>query len=127
MESRQELEFGDFKIADGVLELIAGIAVMEVEGISCLSGSAIENIADLLGKKSLTKGINVDVEDKELAIDIHLTVDYGQPLQEIAQKAQENVKNILEAMTGIDVKSVNIFVDNINFPLPAKEEDKTTN
>lgn len=127
MESRQELEFGDFKIADGVLELIAGIAVMEVEGISCLSGSAIENIADLLGKKSLTKGINVEVEDKELAIDIHLTVDYGQPLQEIAQKAQENVKNILEAMTGIDVKSVNIFIDNINFPLPAKEEDKTTN
>ncbi len=126
MESRQELEFGDFKIADGVLELIAGIAVMEVEGISCLSGSAIENIADLLGKKSLTKGINVDVEDKELAIDIHLTVDYGQPLQEIAQKAQENVKNILEAMTGIDVKSVNIFIDNIKFPLPAKEEDKTT-
>ncbi len=127
MESRKELEFGDFKIADGVLELIAGIAVMEVEGISCLSGSAIENIADLLGKKSLTKGINVDVEDKELAIDIHLTVDYGQPLQEIAQKAQENVKNILEAMTGIDVKSVNIFIDNINFPLPAKEEDKTIN
>lgn len=124
MESKQELEFGDFKIADGVLELIAGIAVMEVEGISCLRGSAIENIADLLGKKSLTKGINVDVEDKELAIDIHLTVDYGQPLQEIAQKAQENVKNILEAMTGIDVKSVNIFIDNINFPLPAKEEDK---
>jgi len=127
MESRQELEFGDFKIADGVLELIAGIAVMEVEGISSLRGSAIENIADLLGKKSLTKGINVDVEDKELSIDIHLTVDHGQPLQEIAQKAQENVKNILEAMTGIDVKSVNIFIDNINFPLPAKEEDKQRN
>ncbi len=122
MGSRQEFEFGNFKIADGVLELIAGIAVIEVEGVSGLSGSAIENITDFLGKKSLTKGIKADVEDKELSIDIHLTADYGLALHDIARKAQENVKNILEAMTGINVKSVNVFIDNINFPLPAKEK-----
>lgn len=122
METSQEFEFGDFKIASGVLELIAGIAVMEVEGVSGLSGSRIENITDFLGKKSLTKGIKVDVKDKEILVDIHLTVDYGLALQDIAGKAQENVKNILEAMTGLSVKCVNIYIDNINFPLPLKEE-----
>lgn len=121
MESKQELEFGDFKIADGVLELITGIAVMEIEGVSGLSGSTIENITDFLGKKSLTKGIRVNTEDMQLSVDIHLAVDYGGALQEIAQKAQENVKNILEAMTGIEVKCVNIFIDSINFPLPSEE------
>ena len=121
MESKQELEFGDFKIADGVLELITGIAVMEIEGVSGLSGSTIENITDFLGKKSLTKGIRVNAEDMQLSVDIHLAVDYGGGLQEIAQKAQENVKNILEAMTGIDVKCVNIFIDGINFPIPGQE------
>jgi uncharacterized alkaline shock family protein YloU len=123
MESKQELEFGEFKIADGVLELIAGVAVMEIEGISSLSGSTMQNIADFLGKKSLTKGIKVGIEDGVLSIDIHVTVDYGQPLQEVAFKAQENVKNILEAMTGINVKSVSIHIDNINFPLPPQEDE----
>ena len=122
MESSQEFEFGDFKIANGVLELIAGIAVMEIEGIMSLSGSRIENITDFLGKRSLTKGIKVDVKDKQLSVDVHLTVDYGLALQDIARKAQENVKNVLEAMTGLSVKSVNVFIDNINFPLPSKEE-----
>jgi uncharacterized alkaline shock family protein YloU len=124
MESSHEFEFGDFKIASGVLELIAGIAVMEVEGVSSLTGSRIESITDFLGKKSLTKGIKVDVKDKELAVDIHLTVDYGLALQDIGRKAQENVKNILEAMTGLSVKCVNIFIDNINFPLSSKEESQ---
>ena len=123
MESKQELKFGDFKIADGVLELIAGVAVTEIEGISNLSGSTMENIADFLGKKSLTKGIKVDIEDGSLAIGIHITVNYGQPLQELALKAQENVKNILEAMTGMSVKAVNIYIDNINFPLPVQEDE----
>ncbi len=122
MESKQELEFGDFKIAEGVLELIAGVAVMEIDGISGLSGSTMENIADFLGKKTLTKGIKVGIEDGALSIDIHLTVSYGKPLQELAFKAQESVKNILEAMTGIDVRTVNIHVDNISFPLPAHQD-----
>lgn len=124
MESSQEFEFGDFKIADGVLELIAGIAVMEVEGISGLSGSTIENIAGFLGKKSLAKGIKVDASDRELCIEIHLTVNYGSALQDIARKAQENVKHIMEAMTGLEVKCVDIFIDYINFPASAKEESE---
>jgi len=124
MESSQEFELGDFKIADGVLELIAGMAVMEVEGVSDLSGSTIENIADFLGKKSQRKGIKVEVEDQAMSIDIHVTVDYGMAIHEIACKIQENVKNILQAMTGLKVECVNIYIDNINFPDVVKKEKK---
>ena len=114
-KEEQELDLKDFKISRNALELIVGLATTEIEGVAGLSGTAIENIKDWLSKRQLAKGIKVSVEDDVFLVFLHVVLDYGFVISDVARKIQANVKNTLEMMTGIEVKSVDIFVDNISF------------
>ncbi len=58
-------------------------------------------------------------KDKGIDIDMHLTVNYGVSIPEIAWNVQENVKKALENVKGIKILHINIHVDGIKF----KEKD----
>ncbi len=111
----QEVSLEGFKISKNALESIVGLATVEIEGVAGLSGTIIENIKDRLSKRQLTKGVNVSVEDGVFLVLLHVVLDYGYVIGDVAKKIQANVKGTLEAMMDIEVKSVDIFVDNINF------------
>ncbi|MDO8886518.1 Asp23/Gls24 family envelope stress response protein [Candidatus Oleimmundimicrobium sp.] len=111
----QELELNNFKISKSVLELIAGLETIEVEGVAGLSGTVVEGIKDWFTKKQQSKGVKVLIEDDVLSIILHVTLDYGYVISEVARKIQTNVKDTLETMMGIKVKNVDVFIDNINF------------
>ncbi len=118
---------GNVKISDEVIGVIAGIAAMEVEGVVGLSGGIAGGIAQLLGKKSLSKGIKVQAGEKETSIDIHLVVGYGVRIPDIAQEVQEKVKIGVESMTGLRVVEVNVHIQGVSFHDEIKEEDMTKN
>lgn len=118
---------GSVKISDEVIGVIAGIAAMEVEGVVGLSGGIAGGIAQLLGKKSLSKGIKVQTGEKETGIDIHLIVGYGVRIPDIAQEVQEKVKTGVESMTGLKVVEVNVHIQGVSFQDEIKEEDMTKN
>ena len=46
-------------------------------------------------------------------IEIGIAVSYGVNIPEIVKQVQENVKKTVEAITGLNVKSVNVIVQNI--------------
>ena len=52
---------GEVKIADEVVAIIAGLAAMEVEGVSSMAGNATRELIAKLGMKSLSKGVKGDV------------------------------------------------------------------
>ncbi|RKD27877.1 Uncharacterized conserved protein YloU, alkaline shock protein (Asp23) family [Caminicella sporogenes DSM 14501] len=114
------LNYGQVKISDEVVGTIAGLAAAEVEGIYSMSGGLAGNISDLLGRKSLSKGVKVEVGEEEAAIDLYVIVDYGVKIPDVAWKVQEKVKNAIETMTGLRVVEVNIHVQGVN--VPKKEE-----
>ena len=56
----------EIKIADDVVSVIAGKAVSEISGVAGMAGGFAGGISEVLsGKKNLSKGIKVDVEEKE--------------------------------------------------------------
>lgn len=63
-------EYGKVTFADEVVAIIAGLAATEVKGVAAMSGSMAGGIAEKLGRKSLTKGVKVEVGEKEAAIDL---------------------------------------------------------
>ena len=67
----------------------------------------------LTGKKNNTKGVKVTVDNENTVLDVALTVEYGVNIPDIVTKVQENVKKSVEAMTGLNVSSVNVFVQHI--------------
>ena len=118
----KEVELGIVKISDEVVEVIAGLAASEIDGIEGMSTTLVGGITQILsGKKNLSKGIKVTVDDDKATIDIHVVVKYGIKIPEVASKVQENVIKFVESMTGLKVSAVNVFIQNVVLP---KEEDK---
>lgn len=121
---------GKVNISDEVVATIAGIAATEIPGVAGMYGTAIGDIAEKLGaKKSPGKGVKVSVDETGAVIDVYIVVEFGKRIPELAWEVQENVKNSVETMTGIDVKAVNVRIEGVSFPkaekkAPAKKESQ---
>lgn len=111
------------RIADDVVGVIAGIAASEVEGVAGMSGGIVGDLSEMLGKKNLSKGVKVQVGEKECAIELFLVVEYGVRIPDVATQVQENVKRAVESMTGLDVVEVNIHVQGVSFQSDQREEE----
>ena len=70
VEQETDMEMGIVKISDEVVEVIAGLAASEVDGIEGMSTTLVGGITQILsGKKNLSKGIKVNVEENSATID----------------------------------------------------------
>jgi|LGVE01.1.fsa_nt_gb uncharacterized alkaline shock family protein YloU len=107
-------EFGHVNISDDVIGIITNIAAGEIEGVQ-LAGTLAGDIAEILGRKNMTKGVRVDItEDDEVQVDLNIVVDFGIVIPEKAWEVQESVKAAIENMTDLKVTSINVNVQGIN-------------
>ena len=109
-----ENALGTICIENEVIARIAGMTAMECYGIV---GMAAKNVKDgffqLLKVESLTKGIQVTVEDNRLFIDFHVIVEYGTNISAIADNMIRTVKYKLEQTLEVEVVKINIFVEGV--------------
>ncbi|MBR4384807.1 MAG: Asp23/Gls24 family envelope stress response protein [Selenomonadaceae bacterium] len=118
---KNESGLGAIKIADEVVSIIAGLAATEIEGIAGMSGGVVGGIAEMLGRKNFSKGVKVEVGEREAAVDLYIIVKYGARIPDVALSAQENIKKAIETMTGLSVVEVNVHVQGVHFP---EDEEK---
>jgi uncharacterized alkaline shock family protein YloU len=112
------------KISDDVVSIIAGKAVSEVEGVSSMAGGFAGGITEVLsGKKNFSKGIKVEVGEKETKIDVNIIVEYGTRIPDIAFEIQNRVKKAVENMTGLKVLEVNVHVQGVHTPDDDEKEN----
>ena len=116
---------GAVRIADEVVSIIAGLAATEVDGIAGMSGGIAGGIAEILGRKNFSKGVRVEVGEKETAVDLYIIVKYGVRIPDVALAVQESVKSAIETMTGLAVVEVNVHVQGVGFPETEVEVDET--
>lgn len=112
---------GSVKISEEVVAIIAGLAASEVKGVAGMSGGIVGGIAEFVGKKNPSKGIKVEVGEKEAAVDVYVIVEFGSRIPEVAHEIQHNVKKAIESMTGLNVIEINVHVQGVTFPNDAKE------
>lgn len=111
------------KIANEAVATYAGIAVSEVQGVYGMSGGFAGLTEALSGKKNLTKGIKVDVSEKNAKIDVSIIVEYGARIPDVAYEIQTRVKKAVENMTGLKVLEVNVHVQGVH-AITEKEKEK---
>jgi uncharacterized alkaline shock family protein YloU len=121
LEETGRTSLGAIRIANEVVAVIAGLAATEIDGLAGMSGGIAGGFAEMLGRKNLSKGVRVEVGEKETAVDIFVIVEYGAKIPDVASRVQENVKHAIESMTGLKVLEVNVHVQGVSFP-EAKEE-----
>ena len=108
-------ELGNIHISEEVLAAIAAAATLEVEGVHALSANLGSDLAELLGKKHLTKGIQITMEEDRVKVDLSILMAYGHIIPEVGKAVQEGVKNAIESMTGLEVEEVCVSVTGISF------------
>ncbi|MGL5149959.1 MAG: Asp23/Gls24 family envelope stress response protein [Clostridium sp.] len=112
---------GIVKISDEVVSVIAGIAAEEIPGVVEFHQGVSNNLSQILkGKKSSGKAVKVTLEEERAVIELAISVEYGVKIMDVVIQVQENVKKTVEAMTGLVVSGVDVYVQNIF--LPKKEE-----
>jgi len=109
-ELQDDANNGTVRIADDVVGMIAGIAATEVEGVSAMGGNITNELMNLVGVKSLTKGVKVEVTGRKVTVDLAITMDYGYSIPSTCQMVQNRVKTTIESMTGLEVTDVNIRI-----------------
>ncbi len=114
-------EMGNIHISEDVMAVIAAAAALEVEGVGSLAANLGSDIAELLGKKNLAKGVRVSSnEDGSLTVDVGILVKYGYTIPEVAAKVQDAVFSSLENTSGLTPACVNVNVSGITFDRDAK-------
>lgn len=104
---------GEVVIADEVVAVIAGLAAMEVDGVASMAGDATKELISKIGRKTLSKGVKVDILEGVVTIAITLNLKYGFNIMAVSAKVQEKVKAAVENMTGLTVADVNVRVAGI--------------
>lgn len=86
-----------------------------------ISDSAIASIVDYVATSDMaitrTTQINIrnsQEKEKGISISLDVTIKYGNSLWDVVHKAQRRIKEIVEHMTGMTVKEVNIEVKRLS-------------
>ncbi len=111
--ANKEAQIGNISIADGVVASIAGIAALEVDGVSKLTGNISRELVSKLGKKNLANGVKVEIIDGVVSADISVEINYGSAIKKVSEEIQSKVKQAIETMTGLNVSVVNVVVSGI--------------
>lgn len=114
------------QVANDVIGTIAALAASDAQGVVGMAGGFVGDIVEMLGKKSLSKGVKVDVREKTIYLDLYLVVRYGSRIPDVATAVQENVKDRVEHMTGLIVGEINIHVQGVSFQQGLRDDDHGT-
>lgn len=95
-----------------VLEKMAEIAAMEVDGVAGLSKRTIDLKGMVKSKKPL-KGVKVENNNGAIEISVYVCVKENTKVREIAENVQHNIKDKIQTMTGNAVTKVNVTVADI--------------
>lgn len=104
------------RISAEVIAVIASIISSDIPGIADLSGGVVGGIAERLGRRDMTRGIKVDVNEDRITIDLNVIVEYGKSIVESTDKLKKEIRTNVEKTTGLTVEAININVQGINVP-----------
>ncbi|WP_051733219.1 Asp23/Gls24 family envelope stress response protein [Kitasatospora phosalacinea] len=128
--SRPDAGQGKTTVADGVVAKIAGRAAREVAGVHTLGGGmsrALGAVRDRVpggGGGDVTRGVKVEVGERQAALDLEVVAEYGVPIPEVAKDVRASVVEAVERLVGLEVVEVNIAVKDVHLPGEDDEEDE---
>lgn len=105
---------GVVQIADDVVAMIAGLAAMEVDGVSGMAGHTGREFMKKGNIKNLAKNVRVEIEERVVSVEMSVHLKYGYNIPDTSKKIQEKVKSAIETMTGLTVSDVNVRIAGVD-------------
>ena len=116
----QKLENGTLQISEDVVASVAAAAVLE--GVCGLSSSISTDIAEMLGMKTMARGVRLTpMKDGAVKIECDVVAKFGQSVFSLAKTVQDAVKSSVESVAGLSVAQVNVNICGIAMPKELKK------
>ena len=97
---------GRITIANAAIEHIVGETVRECYGVVAMAGPKWL-------PERVRKGIEIGRDDDDVTIDLHVVVEYGLNLAEVASTIRNRVSYEVGRLTGLPVSAVEVHIDDV--------------
>lgn len=104
-----------------VIESIAGMAALEVNGVSSMAAKRVD-IKNALAGKSVFKPVSAEVKNGAVVIDLYICIAKQVNAKKVAEEVQVAVKDRVQSMTGNAVTKINVYVAAVD--LTEKEDEE---
>ena len=106
---------GSINISEEVISSLVREAVSQIEGVAGLSNTSGAELVELIGIKTLSKGVKVQFDEGRIIVDAIITVSYGYNIVDVAKSVQDEVMSVVLSATGMDKAEVNVHVSGVAF------------
>ena len=106
----QASDLGRITIAPEAIAQIVGHTAAECYGVVGMAGKGLKR---RLTRDKLTQGIDVSSTAEGLRIDLHVVIEYGLNLAEVAATVRSRVGYELERLTGLRVAAVEVHIEDV--------------
>lgn len=114
MNATMNTKLGDVIVENEVIAKYAGSAAVECFGVVGMAAVNVKDgFAKLLRRESLSRGVNVSVNDNKITVDFHIIVSYGVSISAVADNLVSNVRYKIEEFSGLPVEKINIYVEGV--------------
>ncbi len=112
--SSMDTHMGNISIDQEVVAQYAGTVAMECFGVVGMASMSVKDgLVKLLKMDSMTRGIQVLLNNNKLTLNFHIIVSYGVSILAVADNLIDSVKYKVEEFTGIEIEKINIFVEGV--------------
>jgi uncharacterized alkaline shock family protein YloU len=95
--------------SEAIAQIVAETAA-ECYGVVEMKGSLRGRLAHARGRP---RGIEIGRDNGEVTVDLHVVVEYGLNLAEVASSISNRVAYEVERLTGLSVRAVEVHVDDV--------------
>jgi uncharacterized alkaline shock family protein YloU len=107
-------ERGSINICQNVVAVIAASAAVDVDGVHGLYQSAGRELTTVSGKKGISKGVRIQIDGDDVAVDVNFIAEMGYSVSEVGAAVQKAVKAAIEEAVGAKVREVNIHICGVS-------------
>lgn len=114
MQLKADGSLGTVSVSNSVIAEIAGAVAGKCYGVvGMASRSKKDGIVNLLKPDTMTKGINVTVQEDGIIVEMHIIVEYGININTTCKSIVNRVRYTLENSVGLKVNRVNVCVEGV--------------
>jgi len=104
---------GEIKVSAEVLEVIVGIAALEIDGVYGMRTDLSSDIRTMFGRSEHSKGVSLNASEYGATVDVYCYFNYGVNVPQVAQAIQVNIREQVYYMTEVELDEVNIHIVGI--------------
>jgi uncharacterized alkaline shock family protein YloU len=110
--------YGTIEVSPTAIATLASQAVLSSYGVV---GLAAKNVMDELANRLAPDprhGVEVVIGSDEIALNLHIIVEYGTRISTVAESVANNVRFNIEKALGMPVGPINVFVHGLRVSNP---------